>query len=177
MNDLQRLRRLRRQVEARVDELDVPTPFDVTLMCERLGARRGRPIRLRAEATASGLCGLWAEVAGVDYIVYERDTTPLHQEQIILHEIGHLLAEHGPTAISDHESLALLMPDLDPEMVRRVVERRGYSSEEEQEAELLATLVLERAGRTKSSPLGAPSAEDGRALDMLDSILNRDDGR
>lgn len=57
MKDRQRLRQLRRKVEARLEELEVPAPFDVTLLCERLAARRGRPIRLRAETMGAGPAG------------------------------------------------------------------------------------------------------------------------
>jgi len=174
MRDLQRLRRLRRQVEARLAELDIPTPFDVGVLCQRLAVRRGRPIHLRAETMGEGPCGLWADVAGADFILYERDTTPLHQEQIVLHEVGHLLAQHDPAPVGDQECAGWLMPDLDPAMVRRVMGRHGYTSQEEQEAELLASLVLERAGRTRRAPAPMAAPEHHRALHHLGSVLDED---
>ncbi len=177
MNDLQRLRRLRRTVEARVRSLDIPRPFDVSVLCARLGARRGREIRLRPQRMGAGPCGLWADVAGVDYIVYEAETTQLHQDQIILHEVGHLLAAHPSEPLMEQDCLALLMPDLDPAMVRRVLGRHGYSSEQEQEAELLASLVLERAGRTRVRAHRAQTPEVTRALDHLGSVLDTDEPR
>lgn len=96
----------------------------------------------------------------------------MHQEQIVLHEVGHLLAQHSPAEITDHECVALLMPDLDPEMIRQVMGRTGYTSEEEQEAELLASLVLERAHRTRTPPARDAAPEVDRALDHLGSVLD-----
>lgn len=174
MKDTQQLRRLRRKVEARVGEMDIPTPFDVFTLCQRLSLPRGREIRLQARPMGAGPCGLWADAAGIDYIVYEQQTSRLHQEQIILHEVGHLLAEHHPAPFTDQECLSLLMPDLDPDMVRRVLSREGYTSEEEQEAELLASLVLERVGRTRLLPRRVESADVTRALNHLGSVLDED---
>ena len=175
MNDLQRLRGIRRTVEARVGSLDIPKPFDIAVLCTRLSARRGREIRLRPQVMGAGPCGLWADVAGVDYIVYEMETTQLHQDQIILHEVGHLLAAHHSEPLSDQDCISLLMPDLDPAMVRRVLGRHGYTSEEEQEAELLASLVLERAGRTRTRAHRTQTPEVARALDHLGSVLDMDE--
>ena len=171
MSDLRRRRHLRHRVEDRLAELDVPDPFDVAVLCERLAAKRGQPIRLRPQPMGLGPCGLWVEVAGADYIVFERDTTPLHQEQIVLHEVGHLLANHTPASISDQESLAMLLPDLDPDMVRRVMGRTGYTSQEEEEAELLASLVLQRTGRADGNHSRPASPQASHAIGVLGTVL------
>jgi hypothetical protein len=82
--------------------------------------------------------------AATDLICYERVTTPPHQEHIILHELGHLLCDHRASAALAAQ-VERLLPSLDPEMVRRVLGRAGYSCAEEREAELLATLIRQRA--------------------------------
>lgn len=172
MTDGQQRRRLRREAKARVDGLDIPVPFDVAALCARLAARRGRRIVLQPQPMGAGPTGMWVDAGGIDYIVYERETTPLHQEQIILHEVGHLVSEHGPPDVSDEEAVAVLMPDLDLDMVRRVMSRHGYTSEQEEEAELVASLVLERAGRTRSRTQSHPATpEAARAVDVLGSLL------
>jgi len=167
------LRKLRHRCEERLRGLDLPVPFDVRTFCGALGTRRGRPIRLCPVVSKAGPCGVWAAGAEVDYIFYEQATSPLHQEHIILHEASHLLCGHHPGPVSDEECSRLLFPDLDVEMVSRVLGRAAYSADEEQEAELLASLILQRAGRTRS-PHARP-ADPGVAalLDRLEAVLER----
>jgi len=80
----------------------------------------------------------------VDYVFYEPETSQLHREHIILHELGHLLCEHQPTEVIDEEVIAQLFPDLNPTVVHRVLGRTTYTAVEEQEAEMVASLVRER---------------------------------
>jgi len=80
----------------------------------------------------------------VDYVFYEAETSQLHREHIILHELGHLLCEHQPTEVLDEEVVAQLLPDLNPAVVYRVLGRTTYTAIEEQEAEMLASLVRGR---------------------------------
>jgi len=91
-----------------------------------------------------GLCGLYVSTAGADYIYTPLRTTLFHREHIALHEIGHLIAGHqGGVGVSD---LAPdLLPDLSPSLVRAVLGRTSYTSEQEQEAEYFATLVVKRS--------------------------------
>jgi hypothetical protein len=158
---------LRQRCEATLRGLHLPAPFDIGAFCDALGARRGRPIRLCPVASQAGPCGLWAAGSRVDYIFYERATSRLHQEHIILHEVSHMLCGHRPGPVSDEECARLLFPDLDAEMVRRVLRRAAYSRDEEQEAELLASLILEHAGR-RTHP--TPQRADPKAATPLDRL-------
>jgi hypothetical protein len=137
-------KRLRRRCEARVQKLDLSAPFEVYSFCERLSAQRDRPILLQSVPGTANACGVWVSVPSADLIFYEQDTSPMHQDHIILHEISHLLCEHQPVPVSAREISHLLFPDLHPETVKRVLQRSGYATEEEREAELLASLILER---------------------------------
>ncbi|WP_204043253.1 hypothetical protein [Acrocarpospora phusangensis] len=139
------LKRLRRRIEARVGGLPLPVPFDVRMLSERVAEQRGRPIRLLPMTGHWGLWGLWVSVDTADMIFYEEATTPPHQDHIILHELCHILCDHYPTPLAPAEHARLLLPDLDPEMVRRVLGRTAYSVVEEQEAELMASLIWQRA--------------------------------
>ncbi|MFD0855722.1 hypothetical protein ACFQ07_26000, partial [Actinomadura adrarensis] len=95
-------------------------------------------------AMPDGLCGVCVSTAGADYVYIMAGTTPFHREHIALHEIGHLLAGHqGGVGVED--LAGLLLPDLDPALVRAVLGRTSYTSEQEREAEYFATLVLERS--------------------------------
>ncbi|GAB1510455.1 hypothetical protein [Actinophytocola sp. KF-1] len=143
--------RLRRRCRARLRDLPLPVPFDVHELCARVAARRGRPIRLLPVAGLTGVCGLWIATDTTDLICYERDTTRPHQDHIILHELSHVLCDHHPAG--DHASA--LFPDLDPAMVRAVLGRAGYSSDEEREAETLASLIRQRASTRAGGTLHA----------------------
>ena len=167
------LKRLRQSCEARLRGLDLPVPFDVRAFCDALGARRGRPIRLCPVISRAGPCGLWAAGTRVDYIFYEQATSPLHQEHIILHEASHLLCGHHPGPISEEECSRLLFPDLDAEMVRRVLGRASYSADEEREAELLASLILERVARQALPQVRPADPEVAALLDRLEAALER----
>lgn len=134
-------RRLRKRCEARVRDLPMPVPFDARTLCEQVARQRGRPIRLVPMAGLTGVCGLWVATDTTDLIFYEEVTTPPHQEHIILHELSHVLCDHYPTSLRTET----LLPNLDPDMVRRVLGRSGYSTEEEREAEMLASLIRQRA--------------------------------
>lgn len=159
---------LREWCDARLADVFVPTPFDLGVFCEHLSASRGRPILLVPMAMgAPSPSGMWICGERRDYIVYEQATTPLHQTHIALHEIGHLLCGHESASRFDDSHLARLFPTLDPAMVRRVLGRTGYATEEEVEAEMLACMILERAGRPvgKSAALDKSTAEALRRLE------------
>lgn len=141
-------RRLRKRCEARLRDLPMPVPFDARTLCEQVAEQRGRPIRLLPMAGLTGVCGLWVATDTTDLIFYEEVTTPPHQEHIILHELSHVLCDHYPTSLPTET----LLPSLDPAMVRRVLGRSGYSTAEEREAEMLASLIRQRA-RGGATPL------------------------
>lgn len=156
-------RRLRRRCAALLRDLPTPVPFDARALCEQVAARRGRPIRLIPMARLTGVCGLWVATDTTDLIFYEGKTTPPHQDHIILHELGHVLCGHCPVSLPMAEQARLLLPDLDPEMVRRVLGRAGYSTVEEQEAEMLASLI-----RQRERPIHADSTLTDRLQNALD---------
>ena len=125
----------------------MPTPFDVHAFSQVVARRRGRPLHLLAKTTTAGPCGVWLAMPGADYVFYEDSTSALHRDHIILHERGHLLRDHSASEVMDDEVLRELLPSLDLTVVRRLMGRTTYTAVEEQEAEMMATLVLQRAGR------------------------------
>ena len=167
-------RRLRQRCEARLRELDLPDPFDVRTFCEELGAKRSHPIVLHPLTGTVGACGVWVSVPSADLIFYEQETSRLHQEHIILHEVSHLICDHHPVPVSRSEISELLFPDLHVETVKHVLQRGGYSTVEEREAETLASLILERVAigppvrRTTGNPRG------DEAVHRLEASLEAD---
>ena len=127
-------RKLRKRCRTLLRELDIRPPLDVRELCARLAARRDRPIRLVAHPIkVPGPFGLWFMTASMDVIFYQRETTRPHQDHIILHEIGHLIAGHP----SDEQD--------GPGDGTRVLRRTCYDTAYEREAELIATVILQWA--------------------------------
>ena len=138
------LRSIRKQCESALQGVPVPNPFDINDFCRVISTRRGRALHLVPKQTRLGPCGVWLSLPDVDYVFYEPETSQLHREHIILHELGHLLCEHQPTEVIDEEVIAQLFPDLNPTVVHRVLGRTTYTAVEEQEAEMVASLVRSR---------------------------------
>ena len=138
------LRSIRKQCEIALEGVPVPNPFDINDFCRVISSRRRRALHLVPKQTRLGPCGVWLSLPDADYVFFESETSQLHREHIILHELGHLLCEHQPTEVIDEEVIAQLFPDLNPTVVHRVLGRTTYTAVEEQEAEVLASLVRER---------------------------------
>ena len=149
-------RKLRKRCRTLLRELDVRPPLDVRELCGRLARRRGRPIKLVAHPIrVPGPFGLWFMTESMDVIFYQRETTRPHQDHIILHEIGHIIADHP----SDSGEL----------------QRTCYDSSHEREAELIATYILEWA--SVLNPLHPYARSTGRPhVDRLDASLSHHQG-
>ncbi|MDH6134293.1 hypothetical protein P3T37_003695 [Kitasatospora sp. MAA4] len=135
-------RRLRRRCEAVLQAFGPIPSFSVETVCTRLSALRGRPLHLLPlpeGAAAAGACGLWLATDAQDYIFFEQQTSRPHQEHIVLHEIGHMLFDHPGLELLD----GLLPSDRlgSPELARRLLARTDYTTRQEQEAEMLASLI------------------------------------
>lgn len=140
-----REREIRRRCKRELRALGIRPPLDVELLCRRLGERRGKPIRLVSyPIPVPGPFGLWLSTESSDYILYQQETTRSHQEHIILHEVGHILADHASDE-SDDSVWRDLLGNIPPDAIRRALRRSSYDEEHEREAELAATIILEWA--------------------------------
>jgi hypothetical protein len=149
---------------ARLAGLDLPRPFDLAAFAARVGRDRGRPLLMLGHALpVDGPRGLCLSTRDADYIVHEQATSPVHQEHIVLHEICHLLCGHTARESIGAAHAQRLFPSLDPAVVARVLGRSSYSTAEEQEAELLASMIRQ-AARGDRPPAPADD-EDMRRLE------------
>ena len=170
------IKALRRRCEHVLDGVDIPDPFDVDAFASTIAGRRQRALHLLPKQTPVGPCGVWLAMPEADYVFYENGTSAVHREHIILHELGHLLGEHEAHETIDDDVLRELFPQLDPAMVRRVLGRTTYSAAEEQEAEMIASMVLERVGR-RGSPSAARGTRHDDVIDRLTVTLGGDQTR
>lgn len=157
---------LQRRCAAILRDLGVRRSLSLDAVRERVEQLRGRPLVVRElpeQVAVAGACGLWLGTDDADYVFYEARTAPLHREHIILHEIGHVLCDH-------HRGLTVQADDLEPTMAlpfNRLMARASYTTAEEQEAEMIATLIQSAAktGRL-AGPLGRLGAFLGVSPDV-----------
>ncbi|MGA4837853.1 hypothetical protein [Streptomyces sp. G45] len=165
-------RALSRRCRALVRGLGITGPLTTRDLCDRVARHTGRPVRLEAVSLPpEGPYGLWVAVGGTDYVFYERETSPLHQEHIVAHELGHVLCDHRSSATVGDEAVRLLLPTLDPGMVRRVLQRSHCGTEEEQEAEVIASLILQQAHRGTREPTWTVPSGSADVIERLDRSL------
>ncbi|MFD5537815.1 hypothetical protein ACFWIJ_08170 [Streptomyces sp. NPDC127079] len=172
-------RGLHRRLRQELRSLGIAPPLDVEKLARALGERRGRPMVLRPFALEKpGPSGLWVEMPKTDVVLYQEETTRLHQRQIILHELLHMIvdeweescevAERSPGEFV--EEWSVLMPVLDPKLIRRVAARCSYEDAEECSVELAATIILEWSSVVDALP---PLSEDPRVRRVQSALGDR----
>ncbi|HZE02115.1 MAG TPA: hypothetical protein VE155_10160 [Pseudonocardiaceae bacterium] len=140
-------RALRKRCKRELRMMNLEPPLRVDVLCERLGERRGRPIRLVPyPLPVPGPFGLWLAAQRTDYIVFQAETSRPHQDHIILHEVGHVLA-NDESDDTDDEYWRRALPDLSPEMIQKALRRTTYDVDRERAAETVATIIMEWAAR------------------------------
>ncbi|GAA1945608.1 ParH-like protein [Kitasatospora viridis] len=169
-------RQLWQRCQRRVDELELPDPFDVTGFIRLLAARRGRPIELIPVTARPQLpCGLLVTTDRADCILYLADTTPLHQQHILLHEAAHLLCGHHEDPGTRLSAAEALLPNLSGALVQRVLGRTVYAEPQEQEAELVASMILHRV--QSKGPVGLVTDSQLSWVDSVFGTPGRGGGR
>ncbi|MEU5418781.1 hypothetical protein ACFY1P_19075 [Streptomyces sp. NPDC001407] len=152
-----RERELRRRCKRELRALDIQPPLNVEELCRLLGERRRRPIRLVPYSLPMpGPFGVWIATASADYILYQQETSKIHQDHIILHEVGHILADHHSDD-ADDEFWRQMAPDMCLGTIKRALRRTSYDEQHEREAELVATIILEWASVLDRVAPRAPS--------------------
>ena len=139
-------------------KLPIPVPWDREAFVKNIAEMRGRPITLIPSNTAvlaGSPCGLWLARAEDDVIVYDEGTSDYHIDQIVRHEIGHMVLGHGRSRQfrddKDAESRLCreILPDIDPGTVLAVLGRAGYATSQERDAEIFASMVMIAAAEAR----------------------------
>lgn len=177
-NDTAPVPSFRQQCEERVRALGLPEgELTLQALCAHIGACLGRTVHLVPLPLPAGSPdGMWISAEGSDFIAFEARLAPVHQRQVILHELGHLVCDHEAAPVMSPEATRLLMPSLDPGLVQRVLGREHAHSPAEREAEFVGSLLGRRIGtwtpqRTWEVPPEA--AELAARLSALESPAHR----
>jgi len=157
----------------RLRELTIPEPYDLDSFVARLAERRQRPLHISAfpyDARPDSPCGLWLATEHQAWVFVEHGTTPLHRSHIVLHELAHMIFGHT----DQDPSFRALLPHLDGERVRQALARTSYTTQQEREAELLASLIRARAGiRAPAPPAAHHAPQVAAVLDRAARTLGR----
>ncbi|TQJ01664.1 hypothetical protein FB471_1367 [Amycolatopsis cihanbeyliensis] len=166
----QSLRRCKRLVR----DLHLPARRTLTLdaTIEHLSQRRGRPIHLLPHELPPQFNGLWISSDTDDYIVFEQRLTPVHQHQVILHELGHIVCDHNSPVINAKSSWPFL-PSLNPAFVQRVLGREHADTLAEQEAEFVGSLLGRRTVSWTLNPSFTVPSETQDIAARLSTLLEQ----
>ncbi|MGW4528412.1 hypothetical protein [Amycolatopsis sp. NPDC004378] len=161
--------------EALIDTLIIPRPFDIDRFLAALAEKRGKKIKLiPGRLGADQPCGMLISTTEIDYIYCASNVPPLQSQHTVMHEVGHLLFDHCTSSsscdeaprVAGDDALRLLLPTLSPALVRRILGRTVYATDQEREAELFASLVLARVSSTRDTYLGLASRHDDRLVGL-----------
>ena len=146
-----------KEMRACIARLAVPEPWDRNRFVESVAKARGRAITLMpvsVSVLAGSPCGLWLMRERDDIILFEDGTSEYHADQIILHELGHMVLGHDKGSGASGEALMLtsLTPHLDPATVKAALGRSDYRIEQEHDAEMFASLMMIRKAEAATGP-------------------------
>lgn len=157
--------------------LTIPVPFNVDEFVQSVAEHRGRPIHiLDLDAKALHIfnpddrhteapCGLWLSTAAADYIAVDPTAPAVLRTHTLLHELSHMLCDH--TGLLRLDTSTLRFDNIDPDIVQRVLGRTNrYPTDEERDAETLASVIGEFAARR--SPVPRPNTPDNGPAAVLD---------
>lgn len=152
----ERRERARRLVEA----LDLPRPLTAEKLHRHMEGVRQKKIILRpasADLIASGVCGLWLEIAGEDFerVHYAPTESAVHRQQFINHEYGHMILRHEKELLTA-ERVALLAPLIPMDAIVHALSRTSFTDEQEALAEAigdeLALIMLDDRTDARNGP-------------------------
>ena len=142
-------------VQLAEQRLKLPKRVTLETLREYLVAERNRNIVIEEldDLPGNDVCGMWLAKADWDLILHSPTRSPLHRQQIVLHEFGHMILKHDVDGTPVRPSRTLI-PNIDLTTIHHVFLRRSFSDEAELAAEMLADLLAARI--LSSAPNLAP---------------------
>lgn len=159
---------LRRACEKRVESLRLPHRFTTRQLREAITELRGKPIILRPLSTLGSIdvpCGVRLESDEADFLFYEEATSVHHQRHILTHELCHVFCDHPGSLELDPSTARAL--GINPTLALRMSGRTQYSTADEREAEMMATVIRQRIYLDRESA----SREPKKGADSWDALF------
>ncbi|MFF5336927.1 regulator component [Streptomyces sp. NPDC013181] len=150
--------RLRQWCEEQVERLHLPYPATTRALRDAIAERRGKPISIRPLSTLGAVdapCGMRIETPDADLLFYEEGTSVHHQRHILTHELCHVYCDHPGNLEVDAKTARFI--GLNPALMMRMAGRTRYSTDEEREAEMMASVIRWRIYRDREAPPPHPS--------------------
>jgi Zn-dependent peptidase ImmA (M78 family) len=137
-----------------LDGLDYAN-YSIQALVERVARHRGRRIVVQPWPMPDALMyGAWLAGPNSDFVFYEMHTARVHQEHIILHELGHMLLGHATILVDENTDLAQVLRRRPRTMMREAQEREAEALAEAIQRELRKRVRAHRlASRAPTAPL------------------------
>ncbi|MFH9734375.1 regulator component [Streptomyces sp. NPDC017260] len=145
--------RLRDWCEEQVDLLRLPYRFSTRELRDAISEQHGKPIILKPLTTLGAVnapCGIRMETPEADLLFYEEGTSVHHQRHILTHELCHVYCDHPGDLEVDAKTARAL--GVNPTLVMRMSGRTSYSTSDERQAEMMASVIRRRIYRDRESP-------------------------
>ncbi|WP_051299631.1 ImmA/IrrE family metallo-endopeptidase [Arthrobacter castelli] len=119
--------------------LSLPPHMTLQGLIDWISSLRGRRIVIVETASLVGksTCGLWVPKENYDLIYHAETSGPLHRQQMILHELSHMVLGHEGNLQVSGQGVAMFK-ELSGEIVERALARGDFRTEAEVTAEYLA---------------------------------------
>jgi DNA-directed RNA polymerase specialized sigma54-like protein len=129
--------------------LDIPAGLTLDELQLIVEDDRGKSIAIKQVKSLGNdqLSGLWLSLPDTELILHA-ETSPIHRQQIILHEFAHMLLGHDEL-MQDSKYVRSLLPDLDNDMVVKALSRCDHLDDIEVAAESLADMLAARLATSR----------------------------
>ncbi|MBX3037422.1 MAG: hypothetical protein KF758_10990 [Anaerolineales bacterium] len=154
-------------------EWGLPSAEGIDDVISLIESKRKKKIEVFEHFLPKGLNGLWAPTSSRDCIFLHIAATPIHKQHILTHELSHLLLGHTPLLTGSEQIYTFLTSYITE--VRGHLARSSFDAQEEQEAELMGSLLLSdlvlKQDMRETGIYNRTTTQYQSALDALNSFL------
>lgn len=155
---------IKRRCQLQLHALDLPDELvDLDGLVAHMALKRGRTITVSAWQSPD-FSAAWIETEDEDLVFYEQAATLPHQQACICHELAHMILKHSPNIPIQSIGFDLPMRTTAAAIMLGRSCRQGIS-EQEQEAEVLGTMLLRHVAEA--------SVDAARLTEPLELALRR----
>lgn len=122
-----------------LESLELPADTTLDALISRIQRVRGRRIVVVETPALSGkkICGLWIPREDVDVVYHAETSGTLHRQQMILHELAHMVLRHDEEEDAGWRGVHIFQ-QISGEVVERALARGDFRTDLELTAEYLA---------------------------------------